>query len=138
MSGWLLDTNVLIDLIFGSSNPLEERYAEELKFNAPILLSAISLFEFRFGAEQSRRRDFQLEALRRFLASAAVVEFDDRDAHEAALLKVALASQGTPIGGYDLLIAAQARVRALTVVTANTREFVRVPGILLEDWTQPA
>ncbi len=49
-------------------------------------------------------------------------------------IRAALAGQGTPIGPYDLQIAAIARARSMVVVTHNTREFVRVPGLALEDW----
>ena len=99
-------------------------------------ISAVSVFEFRFGAERSRRREFQLAALDRFLTAATVIDFDHGDAQAAALLKANLAGRGTPIGAYDLLIAAQARVRALTVVTGNVREFSRIVGLVVEDWTE--
>ena len=137
MSGWLLDTNVLIDLIFANSPRLDERYAGEMQAETPIYVSSVSLFEFRFGAEQSRRRTFQLQSLERFLAAATVIDFDDEDAHVAALVKIELAARGTPIGPYDLLIAAQARARNLSVATGNAREFSRVAGLTVEDWTAP-
>jgi tRNA(fMet)-specific endonuclease VapC len=135
LNGRLLDTNVLIDLISARSPRLDARYAAELLQATPLFLSAISIFEFRFGAERSRRREFQLLALERFLAGVAVIEFDDRDARAAAILKSTLAARGTPIGAYDLLIAAQAMARNLGVVTANGREFSRAPGLVIEDWT---
>jgi tRNA(fMet)-specific endonuclease VapC len=134
VSGWLLDTNVLIDLVFARSPQPAARFTAELEAARPMFLSSISLFEFRFGAERSRRRAFQLEALDRFLASVAVIEFGDADARSAALIKGELAEAGTPIGPYDLLIAAQAKVRDLTVATGNGREFSRVPGLSVEDW----
>ncbi len=135
MKGWLLDTNVLIDLIFANSPRLDERYAGEMQTTTPLYVSAISLFEFRYGAERSRRRDLQLQSLERFLVATVVIDFDDRDAQVAALLKAALGAAGTPIGPYDLLIAAQARARNLAVVTGNTREFSRVIDLTVEDWT---
>ena len=138
MTGRLLDTNVVIDLIFARSSQLDARYAAELHVATPLFISAVSVFEFRFGAERSRRRDFQLAALDRFLSAATVIDFDHRDARAAALLKTELAAKGTPIGAYDVLIAAQARVRDLTVVTGNTREFARAHGLRVEDWTRPA
>jgi tRNA(fMet)-specific endonuclease VapC len=135
LTGRLLDTNVLIDLIFAKSRHLDARYATELHAATPMFISAVSAFEFRFGAERSRRRDFQLAAFDRFLNSVAVIDFDHQDARAAALLKAELAAKGTPIGAYDLLIAAQARPRGLTMVTGNTREFSRVDGLEIEDWT---
>ena len=61
--------------------------------------------------------------------------FDAEDAHEAGDIRALLERAGTPIGPYDILIAAQARRRGATLVTANTREFARVPGLKTEDWT---
>jgi tRNA(fMet)-specific endonuclease VapC len=136
LNGRLLDTNVLIDLALGSFPPVEARFAQELLSGAPLFISAVSVFEFRFGAERSRRRGVQLLALGRFLAAVAVVEFDEPDARAAAILKAHLAERGQPIGAYDLLVAAQAQARDLIIVTGNTREFTRAPGLVLEDWGQ--
>jgi tRNA(fMet)-specific endonuclease VapC len=63
-----------------------------------------------------------------------VVEFDHDDARHAGEIRAQLASKGTPIGPYDVLIAGQARARKLTLVTHNSAEFVRVPGLKVEDW----
>jgi tRNA(fMet)-specific endonuclease VapC len=106
LSGRLLDTNVLIDLTLGLSPAVETRFAEGLLTGARVFFSAVSVFEFRFGVERSRRRAFQLQALDRFLAAVAVIEFDEPDARAAAILKAHLAERGEPIGAYDLLIAA--------------------------------
>jgi tRNA(fMet)-specific endonuclease VapC len=57
-------------------------------------------------------------------------------ATNAAALRSTLADQGTPVGSYDLLIAATAIEYGATLVTNNTREFLRIPGLVLEDWTQ--
>jgi tRNA(fMet)-specific endonuclease VapC len=57
-------------------------------------------------------------------------------ATHAAALRNTLADQGTPIGPYDLLIAATAIEHGATLVTNNTREFLRIPGVVVEDWTQ--
>ena len=71
-----------------------------------------------------------------FLASFSVIPFTEEDAICFGQLRALLASKGTPIGILDLMIASQGLTRKLTVVTHNTREFVRVPGLLLEDWTE--
>ena len=62
------------------------------------------------------------------------VPFDLEDASEAGEIRAFLEMRGEPIGHYDILIAAQARRRGATLVTANTREFERVPGLLVVDW----
>lgn len=63
-----------------------------------------------------------------------IVEFDREDARQAGLVRADLAARGTPIGPYDVLIAGQALARGLTLMTRNTREFSRVPGLQIEDW----
>lgn len=64
----------------------------------------------------------------------SVLEFDEQDARQAGQIRAHLASKGTPIGPYDVLITGQARARELTLVTHNTSEFQRVPGLKVEDW----
>lgn len=63
------------------------------------------------------------------------IVFDTEDARAAAAIRADLKRKGTPIGPYDLLIAGQAMARGLAVVTANVREFERVDGLKVEDWT---
>jgi tRNA(fMet)-specific endonuclease VapC len=64
-----------------------------------------------------------------------VLNFDAEDARESGDIRAALARAGTPIGPYDVLIAAQARRRGAILVTANKNEFARVPGLQTQDWT---
>jgi tRNA(fMet)-specific endonuclease VapC len=68
----------------------------------------------------------------------SVLEFDEEDPRQAGQIRAQLASKGAPIGPYDVLIAGQARARELTLVTHNTSEFQRVPGLRVEDWKRPA
>jgi tRNA(fMet)-specific endonuclease VapC len=69
-----------------------------------------------------------------FLSNFTVIPFDNEDAACFGNLRAALAQAGTPIGAYDVMIAAQGLTKGLTVVTHNTGEFPRVPGLKLEDW----
>ena len=64
----------------------------------------------------------------------SVVKFDEEDARQAGQIRAHLASKGTPIGPYDVMIAGQAMARELTLITHNTSEFQRVPGLKAEDW----
>jgi tRNA(fMet)-specific endonuclease VapC len=64
----------------------------------------------------------------------AVLELDKEDARQAGAIRALLDSRGTPIGPYDVLIAGQAVARNLTLVTHNTQEFGRIPGLRFEDW----
>lgn len=63
-----------------------------------------------------------------------VLDFDRDDARQAGVIRAELSTRGMPIGPYDVLIAGQAVARDLTLVTRNTREFSRVPGLRLADW----
>jgi tRNA(fMet)-specific endonuclease VapC len=67
-----------------------------------------------------------------------ILDFTAVDARKAAEIRAALAAGGTPIGPYDVLIAGQALQRGLVVVTRNTREFSRVPGLNVENWEYEA
>jgi tRNA(fMet)-specific endonuclease VapC len=80
-------------------------------------------------------RDWNAAILTAFLAlNVTPWPFEPEDAQEAAEIRAELERAGTPIGPYDVLIAAQARWRHAVLVTANTGEFARVPGLQTEDW----
>lgn len=133
----VLDTNVAIALLTGRSESVRTRFAAHRSERTPIMLSAIVVFELWYGTERSARRSANQETLRRFMSQGIeTLAFDEEDAREAARIRGALASRGTPIGPYDVLIAAQALQRGAILVTANTREFSRVDGLLLENWIE--
>ena len=75
-----------------------------------------------------------MQALRRFLATLEVAPFDEAAAEVCGCVRAWLASQGTPIGPYDVQIAAHAQALGVTLVSNNTSEFARVPGLRLENW----
>lgn len=106
-----------------------------MRSGMPIALPAIALFEMRYGFAKSLRREQNEYLLERFLGLGVdVLPFDAEDAAHAGDIRAVLEKNGTPIGPYDCLIAAQTRRRGATLVTANSREFARVPGLLLMDW----
>jgi tRNA(fMet)-specific endonuclease VapC len=93
------------------------------------------LFALRYGAAKSQNPQRNHERIDVFLTAVTeVVDFDDADADEAGEIRAFLEKIGAPIGPYDLLIAAQARRREAILVTANRREFERVPGLMVTDW----
>jgi tRNA(fMet)-specific endonuclease VapC len=134
---YCLDANVVIAVLKGQPPRLLERFRRELAQNA-IALPAITLFELQYGVAKSERRAENQDRLAIFLGAPIVVlPFDGEDAREAGEIRAALSKAGTPIGPYDLLIAAQARRRGAVLVTANAREFARVPRLRTEDWSLP-
>ena len=130
---YLLDTDACIALLNDTSPPLAAR----LRRHAPakIGLPAPVAYELYCGACKSRQARRNLELLDRI--AFEIVPFDAGDARVAGAIRAELEAVGHPIGPYDLLIAGQARARALVLVTANSREFQRVDGLECEDWSRP-
>lgn len=130
-----LDTNVVIGVMTGRSTKSALRLRDEVGRGTRILVPAIVVFELRFGVAKSVRRAANERALDLFLAPLDTLPFDAIDAAEAADIRANLNRRGTPIGPYDILIAAQARRRDATLVTGNVREFRRIPDLRMQDWT---
>jgi tRNA(fMet)-specific endonuclease VapC len=129
-----LDSNVVIGFLNGEPRRLVARIERELLQGA-LTISSVVLFELHYGIARSARREENIARLVTFLQLPIVVlSFDGDDAEEAGDIRAGLARAGTPIGPYDMLIAAQARRRNATLVTANHREFARVPGLRVDDW----
>jgi tRNA(fMet)-specific endonuclease VapC len=130
-----LDTNIAIYVMNRRVPSVRFRLAEQLRLGTEIGLPAIALFELRYGHARSNRRAESDRLLAEFLAPGILIlPFDAEDAAHAGDIRAVLESKGTPIGPYDCLIAAQVRRRGATLVTANVREFERVPGLLVADW----
>ncbi len=100
---------------------------------AQLALPSVVVLEVRFGLLRKGLR-VALAAFDELSANCGQLDFDAEAADHAARIRLQLESAGTPIGLADLLIAATARRHGCTLVTHNTREFSRVPGLLLEDW----
>jgi tRNA(fMet)-specific endonuclease VapC len=100
-----------------------------------IYISSIVLFELWYGVSRSARPYSNAAGLEDLLARGVeVLPFLGKDATYAGRIRDGLERIKQPIGPYDTLIAGQAVARGLTLVTANTREFARVPGLVWEDW----
>jgi len=129
-----LDTNTCIYAL-KQSHP---RLAERLLAAPPsdMCISAMVKAELYYGAHRSERREKVLASLVPFLAPLRVVPFGDAEALALAEIRAALESRGQPIGCADMVIAATALAHGAVLVTANTREFHRVTGLRVEDWTK--
>lgn len=136
MSFHLLDTNICI---FSLNQQMGfERIVERLDGleRRQVGISAITVAELEFGAAASRRQGNNSKRLERFLVDFKV-PFERDSARSYGPLRAMLQAQGNPIGPMDLLVAAHAIALKATLVTRNTREFQRVPGLRLEDWSAP-
>jgi tRNA(fMet)-specific endonuclease VapC len=133
---YLLDTNVCIALINESSSKVRTRFNQAARRKEEILTSAIVVHELWYGVAKSEMVNRNSLALATFLdRNIAVLDYSANDAQAAGEIRAALESEGQRIGEYDTLIAGQAFSRNLILVTANTREFGRVKGLIVEDWT---
>jgi tRNA(fMet)-specific endonuclease VapC len=130
-----LDTNAAIAAILARPATVRARLQAVVAGGGTVAVSAIVLHELWYGVAKSSRPEANAAALVSFLNLALERwPFDEDDAREAGEIRAALARAGTPIGPYDALIAGQARRRGAILVTANQREFARVPGLKTEDW----
>ena len=136
---YLLDTNAVIALLKNQPPSVRDRLRRIVSRAGSIIVSTVVLYELWYGVARSQRRRENAERLRVFLSgNIDVVPFDEEDAVAAGDLRAALEAAGTPIGPYDLLIAAQALRSGATLVTANVSEFARVRGLAWQDWTVAA
>jgi tRNA(fMet)-specific endonuclease VapC len=127
---YLLDANAVIALLNDASSKLAQRVRRERP--GDIAVSAIVVHELFYGAFKSRRMTQNVALIDAL--QFAVIEFDKEDARQAGQVRALLAFKGTPIGPYDVMIAGQAMARDMILVTRNTNEFARVPGLRIEDW----
>lgn len=135
MLRYLLDTNVCVRVLRDRPKEARERFNIEAE---GLCISTVVLTELLHGAAKSDRPEHNRREVERFAARLEVLPFDEAAAHHAADIRATLERKGTPIGGYDLLIAGHARSRGLAVVTGNLAEFGRVEGLRCEDWLATA
>ncbi len=132
---YLLDTDTCIYLINRKSQTLMHR----LKTHSPndLKLSAITVSELFFGVFKSEQQAKNHQALLKFLIPFEIFPFGETEAIEFGRIRANLEIVGKRIGPYDMQIAATALTNQLVVVTNNTREFARIPGLRIENWTLP-
>jgi tRNA(fMet)-specific endonuclease VapC len=132
----LLDTNTCIQVIRTKGDPLvKARFSAADP--ADLRLCTVGLGELYHGAKRSADPVGERTKIDLFAAPIKCLDFDRAAAEEYADIRAYLEAQGTPIGPLDTQIAAIARAHGLTLVTHNTAEFSRVPGLQLVDWQLP-
>jgi len=129
---FLLDTDTCIYAIKQDASVLRRLLSES---RADIAVSVITEGELRTGAAKSSNADKTRRRVENFLRPLGILEFTSEDAASYAQIRSRLERAGTPIGPLDTLIAAQAVLRKLTLVTNNQREFSRIPGVRVENWS---
>ena len=127
---FMLDTDTVSCALRG-----EGRVAERLLEHRPsdLCVSAITLAELHYGAEAKRSRKLR-RLIDTFTETVSTLPFDAHAAVRFGTVAAALARSGTPIGGFDTLIAAHALAHGLSLVTNNTQHFRYVRGLKVESW----
>jgi tRNA(fMet)-specific endonuclease VapC len=133
-----LDTNAVIAVLDRPGSQVRMRIDAAIGSRTNLAISSIVLFELWYRAANSARPELNAQRIADFLAGPIeVLAFESEDAQEAGDVRAALERSGSPIGAYDVFVAAQARRRGALLATANGREFARVPRLRIEDWTRP-
>ena len=133
---YLPDTNAWIHVLRKRGNPhVQRRFASHPP--SDIALCSVVAGELYYGAERSVNPPAEYARVDAFVHRFPGLPYDEPAAREYALIRAVLAGRGLPIGQYDVMIAAIARAYGLKLVTHNTREFSRIPGLDVEDWELP-
>lgn len=128
----LLDTNVWIAL--AKKEPVVVEALRRLHPSEVVTCDVVRA-ELMYGARKSQRVEQNVAGFDLMLEPFVSLPFDNKAAGQYGLLRVTLERNGTPIGANDFLIAAIALAHDCVLVTRNSREFRRVPGLRIEDWT---
>lgn len=131
---YILDTNTLIYFFKGMGDVAEKFLATSPR---EIAIPSIVLFELDYGIAKSNSPAKRLAQIKEVCSLVEVLHFGEQEARYSALIRVQLEKKGTPIGPFDLLIAGTALAHQGILVTNNTREFIRVADLKLENWFNP-
>jgi len=129
---FILDTNICIYIARKQPAAVMAQF-EKLK-RGEAVLSVVTYGELRFGAAKSQQREQVLRNLEELTSLLPVQPLPIDAAEHYGLIRAVLETKGRPIGGNDLWIAAHAVAEGLVLVTNNTREFQRVPGLKVQNW----
>ena len=131
MTRYMLDTNIISDLIRNPHGRAAKRIAEVGEDN--VCTGIIVAAELRYGCAKSGSKRLR-KAVEDLLGEINVLPFDAPADAEYGAIRSELETTGKPIGGNDLLIAAHAYATGATIVTANAGEFKRIRGLNVENW----
>jgi len=131
---FLLDTCVISDFVKGEKGTLNH-----IKNHSPteLAVSSVTMMEIEYGLQLNPTKARKIRPiLEELLKPVTIVEFGDNEAEMAAQIRAFLKEKGTPIGAYDVLIGATALANGMSLVTANTSEFERIPDLKVINWRQ--
>ncbi len=131
MLKYMLDTNIVIYTIKNRPSKLKALFKQNI---GQMCISSITFGELVYGAEKSTQTGRNLADIEAMAARLEIMPFDTLAATHFGQLRAELAKSGKQIGPYDQMIAGHARSLGLILVTNNTKEFKRVPGLRIDNW----
>lgn len=131
---YLIDTNMCIYAIKRKPEKVFDTIKKKSKDG--LFVSSLTIAELEFGVQNSERKAKNRLALLKFLALFNILNFDESDAIEFGRIKVQLRRKGSIVGPIDMLLAAQAISKEMIFVTNNVKEFNRIEGLKIEDWSK--
>ncbi|ETS31006.1 plasmid maintenance protein [Photorhabdus temperata] len=132
MLKYMLDTCICIYTFNNRPQKVREAF---LRHHGQLCISTVTLMELVKGAEKSGNPEANMKLIEEFAARLEVLNFDSKAAVHSGQVIAELERNGLCIGAYDNQIAGHARSQGLIIVTNNVREFERVSGLRVENWT---
>jgi tRNA(fMet)-specific endonuclease VapC len=132
MLRYMLDTNILIYTIKNKPDVVRQKFEAH---DGEICASSVTAMELLYGAHKSQAVRRNLDAIEGMLGRLEILDFDLGAAEHAGQIRAELAAAGSPIGPFDVMIAGHARSTGMWLVTNNEREFARVSGLRITNWT---
>ena len=133
MLKYLLDTNIVIYTMKNRPQQVRRYFKAQ---QGRIGISSVTLGELVFGAEHSQQVERNLADIEALTARLEVLPFSEAAAYHFGQIRAELYRTGRPIGPYDMMIAGHARACGLKLVTNNVKEFERVQGLIIENWSE--
>ena len=129
---YMLDTKICIYLIKQQPKEVIDKFQEIPP--GEVAISSVTVAEMMYGVAKSQHKDKNESALVSFLAPLEIVDFGFKAAQHYGIIRANLEKMGTPVGAYDLMIAAHSLSLGLVLVTNNEREYQRIPDLIVENW----
>ena len=131
---YMLDTNICIYIIKKKPQAVVKRFTSIS--TGDVCISSVTLSELAYGAQKSHHKEQNTNALSEFLLPLELMSYDTAAGFCYGEIRSYLEKQGKPIGPMDLMIAAHAKSIGATLVTNNAKEFMRVPGLNIDNWVR--
>lgn len=129
-----LDTNIIIYALKGTYKEIENHF-RSIPFES-IVIPRIVIAEIEYGAKKSKNYKQTIEKYNEFINHFEIIDFDEKASRKFGDIRWTLEQAGKQIGPYDLIIASTVLANEGVLVTHNTKEFERIKGLKIEDWTK--